>query len=404
MAELFSQKIAMLLSQFPETHETFILREFMGLKEAGAEFGIFSFKKCRDKIIHPQAELFISQTHYAKPFCFGALIYYLLRHPIRFCKALATVIRFNVPHPIQLIKSLVVFMRSCYFAKLMKTQGITRIHAHWATMPTTGADVISQLTGIPFSFTAHAWDIYLNTKRNLKDKARKAQLVLTCTKANKIFLDSLLEDTIISQKIVVNYHGLDVEDFALRDQSKRDGNTIFAVGRLVEQKGFKYLIKACYLLKEKGVKFKCIIIGNGPLRKEFEYDRNRFGLDGIIDIPGTVTQVEIKNFFHKAGVFVMPSVIAKNGDRDGIPNVLLEALALGVPIVATNVSGIPEVIIDKETGRSVPPRNARALAEAMEAILTGKDEVNYFIHNGRKKIEEEFTLSNNVAEMVRLFK
>jgi len=400
--ELLMPKIAMLLSQFPETHETFILREFLGLKETHIPFEIFSLKKCRDKIIHPEALPFIEQTHYAPSLCVGPILYFCFRHPLKFLKAKLTCIVFNIHHPMQLIKAMGVFIRSCYFARLMRQRGVTHIHAHWATMPTTGADVISQLTGIPFSFTAHAWDIYLNNPRNLKDKIRKAQFALTCTKANKEFLNQM-DPTKTSNKVIVNYHGLDLNDFAFREDKKREDNLIFSVGRLVEQKGFKYLIKACGLLKERGLSFQCIIIGNGPLRKEFEELRRNLNLDDFVEMPGTVTQKEIKELFQRANVFAAPSVISKNGDRDGIPNVILEALAIGVPVVAANVSGIPEVIIDQETGRLIESHNARQLANALERVLTEKDPVKKFSLNGRKMIEQNFNVYQNVQEMVELF-
>jgi len=400
-ASLIKPKIAFLLSQFPEMHETFILREFLGLENKGINFDIYSLKKCKDKIIHPEVEGFMSKTFYTPVFCIVSFFYWLIVHPRKFFKADRCVYRYS--HSLlDFIKAKAVFFRSLYFARLMRRNNIGHIHAHWATMPTTGAEIISILLDIPFSFTAHAWDIYLNNRESLRQKIRNARFVLTCTKANKEYLDQLDQKEGLG-KVVVNYHGMDLQSFTLRDDQKCQSPIILAIGRLVEQKGFEYLIKACGILKQKLVNFECIIVGEGPLRKDLEGIRDNLGLGGAVKMLGSTTQDQIKKFFQKAGVFTAPSVIAQNGDRDGIPNVLIEALAIGVPVIATKVSGIPEIIVDQNTGILIPERNEEALADAMMDVLQGKAPLHAFKANGRTKIEREFDIKKNIDEFVEVF-
>ncbi|MFA5087596.1 MAG: glycosyltransferase [Candidatus Omnitrophota bacterium] len=395
-------KIAFLLSQFPETHETFILREFTGMKEKGMEFELYSLKQCKDKIVHDEAKKFIQNTSYPSVFSLVFCVLGLVSNPLGFLKAYGIVLR-HILNPIDFLKANVVFVRSFYFARIMRKHGITHIHAHWATMPTTSAEIISVLLNIPFSFTAHAWDIFLQSERSLRRKVQRAEFVVTCTRYNKDHLEKVMGGE-AAGKIFLNYHGLDLQLFSLRDGRERLENIIIAVGRLVEQKGFEYLIRACGILKRQSVVFRCLIIGEGELKNRFEKLIDSLSLKGYVEMPGVITQAQIRKWLRKANVFVAPSVIAQNGDRDGIPNVILEAMALGVPVVASDVSGIPEVVINGETGLLVAPAQERELAKALERVLRQQVPLEDFKRNGRKKIEEEFDIKKNVGKLIEIMK
>ncbi len=405
------RKIGFLISQFPEMHETFILREFTALKKKEINFYIYSLKKCKDKIIHPEAKNLLGQTYYASNLEFSSFLYWLKKKPRVLCKILYFKVLRNLWPAEKFLKTSCVFLKSLYFARLMHKHNIHHLHAHWATMPTTGAEIINELLGIPFSFTAHAWDIYLSTKIDLGEKLKKATFAVTCTQANKNYLDNIQRN-----KLEVNYHGLDIKKFNFTEDSisipspihldnvnKNKVKIILAIGRLVEQKGFEYLIKACDILNRKNVNFQCILVGEGPLRKELENLRNKLGLKQYIQMPGSVDQEQIKKYFKKTAVFVVPSVIARNGDRDGIPNVLLEALAMGAPVIATKVSGIPEVIIHNKTGILVEPRNESALSTAISRMLIGQFPADNFRQNGRKMVIKKFDIDKNVEALISIF-
>jgi len=394
------RRIAFLLSQFPETHETFILREFVGMKNAGMDFEIYSLKRCRDAIVHPEAEGFIARTTYPSMIGPVSSMQYAVCSPIKFLKAYGVVLR-HILNPLNFLKANVVFVRSLYFARLMKKNNIGHIHAHWATMPTTSAEIISTLLDIPFSFTAHAWDIFLSKKQDLKKKIKKAQYIITCTRYNRHYVKGNLGKE-LGEKFIVNYHGLDLEEFQMRKPRPREDNLILGIGRLVEQKGFEYLIKACGILKRKAINFHCVIVGDGPWKQGLGDRVLALGLKDNVTFIGSTSQEQIKDLLNKASVFAAPCVVAKNGDRDGIPNVILEAMASGVPVVATNVSGLPEVIVDNQTGLVAQPKDPMTLAKAIEKVLKKDVCVDRLTANARRLIEREFDIRKNAEELINI--
>ena len=396
-------KIAYIFSQFPETHETFILREIIELKKNNINPELFSLKKCKDRVIHPQAQKFITQTHYSSLISLKIIMvmfYFMWNKPIEFMRLIHYLIKFNSSSFEFLIKSLAIIPISLYYAKIMRDLQITHIHSHWATIPTTSAVIISRILGIPFSFTAHAWDIFLPNPM-LKEKVSNAEFVATCTGYNKNHLDSLLEYK-ENDKIFLNYHGIDFD--TLPEVHKNiDGNLIFSIGRLCEQKGFPYLIEACAILRDQGYQFKCIIIGEGPDRKALTAQIELLGLQKFVFLSGMKPQSYIFEMFNKARMFVLPCVISRNGDRDGIPNVMIEALALRTPVISTTVSGVPEIIINNITGIAVEPRNAQQVAEAIIELLNNPDAAKTFVKNGRDLVEEKFDIKKNIKELVEIF-
>jgi len=396
-------KIAYIFSQFPETHETFILREIIELNKNGIEPELFSLKKCKDKVIHPQAREFLRKTHYSSllsPQIFYAFFFFLWKKPIKLFKLIVYLIQQNYTSFEFLIKSLAIIPLSLYYARLMQIRKISHIHAHWATIPTTSAVIISEILGIPFSFTAHAWDIFLKNPM-LEEKVHRAEFVATCTGYNKKYLDSLLGQK-ENNKIFLNYHGIDFD--ALPEIRKDiDDKLIFTIGRLCEQKGFPYLIEACAILRDKGHQFRCVIIGEGPDRNALTSQINELGLQEYVFLDGMKPQSYIFEMFNKARMFVLPCVISKNGDRDGIPNVMIESLAMLTPVISTTVSGIPEIIMDHVTGIAVEPRNSVQLAEAMIKLINHPKEAEIYASNGRKLVEEKFDIKKNIRELVSIF-
>lgn len=397
-----NKKIAYILSQFPETHETFILREIIELKNNNIDLALFSLKKCKDKVIHPQAQEYLRKIHYSSLISLriiGALFYFTWHKPIECIQLFHYLIRLNFSSLGFLIKSLAIVPISLYYAKLMRDLHITHIHAHWATIPTTSAVIISEILGIPFSFTAHAWDIFLKNPM-LEEKVHRAEFVATCTGYNKKYLDSLLGQK-ENNKIFLNYHGIDFDTLP-EIRKDLDNNLILSIGRLCEQKGFPYLIEACSMLRNKGHQFRCVIIGEGPDRNALTAQINELGLQEYVFLDGMKPQSYIFEMFNKARTFVLPCVISKNGDRDGIPNVMIEALAMYTPVISTTVSGVPEIIIDHVTGLAVESRNSTRLAGAIIEMLNNPDKCQIYAENGRKLVEEKFDIKKNVRELVSI--
>ena len=205
-----------------------------------------------------------------------------------------------------------------------------------------------------------------------------------------------------NDKIFLNYHGIDFD--ALPEIKKNiDEKLIFSIGRLCEQKGFPYLIEACDILRKRGYHFKCVIIGEGPDRHALTAQIEKLGLQKYVTLEGMKPQSYIFEMFNKARMFVLPCVISKNGDRDGIPNVMIEALAMKTPVISTTVSGVPEIIKNNNTGMAVEPRNTAQLTEAMIKMINTPDDAIVFAENGRKLVEEKFDIKKNIRELVSIF-
>jgi glycosyltransferase involved in cell wall biosynthesis len=250
----------------------------------------------------------------------------------------------------------------------------------------------SMLTGVPFSFSAHARDIYNNASPQLlREKIARAELITTCTRANAEYLGALAPP-LPQDKIVVAYHGVNIEKFAYAQPADSPGviPTILTAARLVEKKGLDDLLRACALLRGKGVSFRCIVIGEGPERRRLELQRRALGLDGVVDLPGACVQEELVARYRAATVFVLPCKVLPNGDRDGIPNVIAEAMASGVPVVSTKVSGVPELIESGTSGLLVPPGNTTELSSAIELLLRDADLRARLARNARARVEADF--------------
>jgi glycosyltransferase involved in cell wall biosynthesis len=278
---------------------------------------------------------------------------------------------------------------------------VTHLHAHFAHSPTAVAYLARLAGGPPFSFTAHAKDLYTTLPRNIRIRARAARFVLTCTDANGRHLQELLEHD-PSVPIHVVHHGTDLERF---DPARRrpEPGLIVSVGRLVPKKGFSVLVDALSRAADGGLDFHCEVYGGGPMRAELEARVRRHRLGNRLSFHGARPMDDIVAAYSRAMVFVLAPAVLNDGDRDGIPNVLVEAMAAGVPVVSTNVSGIPELIVDGECGLLVEPANEEALAAAIRRVLEDPGLAARLASAGRRKVENEFDMvanSRHVAELL----
>lgn len=268
------------------------------------------------------------------------------------------------------------FLQAGYIARSVLENGIRHLHAHFCHTSTTVAMLAGRISGVPFSFTAHAKDIYrddMNPGDLLQLKMRRARFVVTCTKANREYLEPFGPE---GRRLHTIYHGLDLSLFApshltMTGRERRGTPLILSVGRMVEKKGFVYLVDACRLLKDKELDFTCLIVGSGDEQQAGLITSliKRFKLERYVRIMPAVTQEELRAIYRKATVFALPCQITESGDRDGIPNVLVEAMAMELPVVSTGISGIPELIEDRINGLLVPQKDAGALAQALEELL-----------------------------------
>lgn len=400
LRKLADQKIAYIISRFPVLTETFITNEVEEIRRKGVDIEVFSLRgpNLKESFQKNTAEL-IKTTHYY-PFFFSleiwaGLFFYLKTRPVNCLKILTKIFKTHVQNPVALLKILAVMPKTFAIAKKLKDMGITRIHAHWATIPATVAFVVSELNGCDFTFTAHAWDIF-KVDIMLEEKILKSKKVITCTNYNKEYLLQKFPH-IDGNKITVIHHGLDFDSFNPA-QKKRDGEfKILSIGRLTEKKGIHYLLKACSLLREKGIPFHTqIIYVDGDYEKFiFRLYENLHLEDCVEFIPG-MPQEKLVEYYSNADCFVLPCLVANNGERDGIPNVILEAMAMELPVVTTPISGIPEVIKAGETGILVEPENADELAAAIQQLYYDTKLRDFLGNSGRGYIQEQFGISSTI--------
>jgi colanic acid/amylovoran biosynthesis glycosyltransferase len=291
-------------------------------------------------------------------------------------------------------------------AALAQARGVDHLHAHFASDAATVALLASRLSGIPFSFTAHARDIYHLYKSISSDNAMRrakiaeAEFVATVSDYNRAHLKQVAPSH--GARVRRLYNGIDLERFTPKPAERKAGQ-IVAVGRLIEKKGFSDLIKACAILSDNGVKFQCTIIGDGPLLGELQSQISRYSLQGTVEIAGPQPQERLIGMVRQASVAVLPCIVSESGDRDGLPTVLLEAMALALPVVTTSVSGGPEIVAHGETGLVVEPGDPEALAASIETLLESPAIASKMGAAGRKRAESLFSLETNVATLATWF-
>ncbi|MFQ5560799.1 MAG: glycosyltransferase family 4 protein, partial [Nitrospinota bacterium] len=279
---------------------------------------------------------------------------------------------------------------------------ITHLHAHFATSATSVARLAASFASIPYSFTSHAKDIFHEDvdSDDLEKKFNDAESAVTISDFNLRYLKSRYDGA--SKKAVRIYNGLDLNRFSYTAPGKAP-RQILAVGPLIEKKGFKYLVQACKVLSNRGVEFNCKIIGTGDLEADLKKMVTDYGLENHLSLAGQLPPNKIIEEIEKSSVFVAPSVVGTDGSQDGLPTVLLKTMALGVPCISTDITAIPELVQNGETGLLVPQHDPIALAKAVELLLNDQQLQSRLSENGRKLIEKSFNVETNAAKMRKLF-
>lgn len=296
---------------------------------------------------------------------------------------------------------------------VLRAGNVRHLHAHFCHGATTVAWLASLMTGLSFSFTAHAKDIYcesLNPSGLLRRKMRAARFVVTCTDANREHLLGVEPRA----RVHCVYHGLNAEftellggtNDAARPSTSTNGKQLRAlgVGRLVEKKGFDVLVEACGILRRREVPFEAVIVGeHGEHEPEIRRRIDALNLGDSVRLAGPMEQSRLYEEYRSAGVFCLPCRVLDNGDRDGIPNVLMEAMACGLPVITTPISGIPEIIRDGVNGRLVPPDDPAALADALMRLDADPRLAESLSAEARETVRERFDGELFAAQLAALF-
>ncbi len=278
--------------------------------------------------------------------------------------------------------------------------GATHLHSHFAGWAAGAAARVAPDAGLTYSVTAHATDIYRDgvDPAALVELMVGARFVVTVTEDNRRHLEALLAQHGRTARVVRLYNGVDLTRLhAPAESAGRDPGLVVGAGRLVAKKGHDVLIEAVRRVRATGRDVRAVIVGEGPLRAELAAQIDAAGLDGVVDLVGSRDHEGVLGLLRRASVFVLPSVIAPDGDRDALPTVILEAMALGTPVLSTTVSGIPEMVQDGVSGRLVAPGDPAATAAALERMLADESLRQHLAGNARTRVEERFDLARNVG-------
>ncbi|HXN55530.1 MAG TPA: glycosyltransferase, partial [Myxococcales bacterium] len=265
------------------------------------------------------------------------------------------------------LSAFVVVPKAMWLARRIEAEGISHIHAHWATHPTLAALVISEMTGCGFSFTAHAHDLYVD-RTMLRQKIDAARFVVTISEFNRALVRKWYGGA-AAAKVHVVHCGIDTDAFARRPgRAENELFTVACIASLREYKGHRYLIEACQKLRDRGLRLRCFLLGAGVEEARLRAQIADLGLEDTVKLLGAQPQTVVRDLLASVDAVVLPSITASDGQMEGIPVSLMEAMAFELPVVATSLSGIPELIEHGKNGLLVPERNAAALADALERL------------------------------------
>lgn len=418
-------KVGYVVKRYPLLSQTFIVNEILAHEAAGLDIEIFSLRPPRAEARHAcVSHVTAPVTYVPEPDLDGA-------HLRRDLGAAAEIPACRGEAAADIHQALVL-------ARLVLERGITHLHAHFANVATTVARLASRFVGVPYTFTAHARDIFHETVAagTLARKLKAASAVITVSDFNARHLRAAYGTA--ARGVCRVYNGLDLSRFRYSPPAHRVGGpgmashtppplgtgpghrgrssaslrglagpdcapAVIAVGRLIEKKGFAVLLDACALLVQRSLRFRCPVVGAGPLDAALRAQVARLGLQGVVELVGPRPQEDVIRLVQRAAVLAAPCVVGHDGDRDGLPTVLIEAMALGTPCISTNVTGIPEIVRDGETGVVVPERDAPALAGAIERLLGDAALREKLAAAGRRLIEQEFDIRTNAAQLRTVF-
>jgi len=394
-------RIAYVIERFPSPTEYFILNEVLELEKRGFEIYILVLRKQKQYFDMPEIENLKSRVIYLPQIFFFLPFFSVLLFPF-FIFRYRDFVSWS---PVAIYKQLRNYSICLFFSSKLRKKGINHIHAHFAFISTDIAYFLSKQLNVKYSFTSHAHDIYANSDSKLRKLANEASFVITCTQYNWNHINQITGFK-NNNKLFTVYHGIDSSKWKLSGSRKGlalPTINILSVARLVEKKGLPFLLEAVKLLIEQGTRVQCTIIGEGPLQKQLKVYIREMGLNNYVDLFGFVPQDEIKRYLSGADIFVLPCIVAENGDRDGLPNVILEAMLMGVPVISTPVSAIPEVIEDRVTGMLVKEKDSQTLANAISELVNNRELYDKIVENSKRKILKEFSIQKSTEKLVEVF-
>ena len=406
-------RVTYFLLYFPRLTETFVAEEIEAIRSQNVDVRIISLLSPGSGPVQTISRQLLPCTWYAPRLLNYALwkaqCHFLRKSSRLYLRLLATLLRQPYPRqPLRLfVKRLVVFLKAVSAAHHLQGSGVELLHAHFAWLAGAASWICARLLDRPFTVTVHAYDLYSYKNDLIRLVSREASNVIVISESNRSSVAAL--GTCPLESIAVVHCGVNLTRFASPPERQRDRPAggplkILSVGSLVAKKGHSHLVAACRLLRERGLDFVCTIIGGGPEESVLREQVRACGLQCRVKLTGACTHPEIIAAYHGHDLFVLASVVASDGDRDGIPVVLMEAGVVGLPIISTDVSGIPELIRDGQTGCLLPPANPAALADAIAALAADPGLRAHLGQNVRALVEAEFNIEKSTVQLAGLFR
>jgi glycosyltransferase involved in cell wall biosynthesis len=396
-------KVAYVMSRFPKISETFVLYEMLAMQKAGVEVELFPLLHERRGPRHPEAVAMERRAHFF-PFLswriVAANIRRLIADPRRYLAVWREVLS-GTAGSLNFFCGALAFLPKCLcLAERMERLGVQHVHAHFANHPALAALIVHRLTGIPFSFTAHGSDLHVD-RRMLRQKVSAAAFVVTVSAYNRELIVQECGEEVRPRVHVI--HCGPQPAFARASEAPPrapDGHLrIACIASLEEVKGHRFLLEACRLLAADGVRFRCDLVGGGPLRASIEQRVVSLGLSDRVVVHGPRPGPEVARVLREADVVALASYPTRSGKREGIPVALMEAMALGLPVVASGLSGIPELVEHERTGLLVNPGDPWSLADALRRLADDPCLRARLGTAARERVAERFDLERGVSRL-----
>lgn len=391
-------KIAYVMSRFPLLSETFILREMIEMDRQGFDIALYPLI-CQDQaVVHEEAKAWVKKA-ICIPFVslevFVENIKAFFQNPVQYLSIFFQIFQGNLSSFDFLSKGLYLFPKAVYTAKRLKLEGVEHIHAHYATHPALLAWIVHKMTGISYSITVHSHDIY-DCHAMLGPKLRAASFIATISNYNIDYMANLLGEWIREKSIIVRC-GIDPSRFNPGRNERGKVFKILQIGTLHWKKDQVTLVRAIGLLRDRNIPFQLTIIGEGEERPKIEAEIRKLNLEDLVTLAGAKAQHEVAQLLQQADCYIQSSV------SEGIPVAIMEALACELPVVATKITGIPELVLHEKTGILVEPGNIQSMADALQAMYLNSEQAKAMGKQGREWVLQEFTLAGNAKKLALQF-
>jgi len=385
------------LDIFPAISETFIINEILELERKGLTIFIATRKKEKNVMHGVINNIRAPVVHLPKA------------HSLKITNLVIAHVKMMFLHPFNYIKTIIFALKgrskalfwffkiSCVYADIVKQWKFSHIHSHFASVASCYAMFISKILGLPYTFTVHGWhDLFEYPPADLKERALQAKKVVTVSQYNKKYMRE--KYFIPNRKMEVIHCGVNIELFnKIKREKKEKIVKILSVTRLHPIKGVEYLLSACEKLKQKKIPFKCSIIGEGEEKERLSTQSEKMGLTELVNFEGSKATEEVRKIYSLFDIYVQPSIC------EGLPLSVMEAMASELPVVATNVTGMSELVRDGATGYLVEPKNPLALCRAIEKLIKDSVMRESMGMAGRKKIEKEFDLKRETSKLINMW-